>query len=50
MLDFIRIACVVPEVRVGDPMKNTEDICVWLEKAEASGSDLVLFPELAVTG
>ena len=50
MLDFIRITCVVPEVRVGDPMKNTEDICAWLEKAEASGSDLVLFPELAVTG
>ncbi len=50
MLDFIRIACIVPEVCVGDPAKNTEDICHWLEKAENAGSDLVLFPELAVTG
>ena len=50
MLDFIRIACTVPEVRVGDPAKNTEDICAWLDKAEEAGSDLVLFPELAVTG
>ena len=45
MLDFIRIACTVPEVRVGDPVKNTEDICAWLDKAEEAGSDLVLFPD-----
>ena len=50
MLDFIRIACIVPEVRVGDPAYNTKDICAWLDRAEEKGSDLVLFPELAVTG
>ena len=27
MLDFIRIACAVPPVRVGDVKKNVEDIC-----------------------
>ena len=27
MLDYIRIACAVPPVRVGDVKKNTEDIC-----------------------
>ena len=50
MLDFIRIACAVPEVQVGNPVKNTEEICAWLDKTEEAGSDLVLFPELAVTG
>ena len=50
MLDFIRIACAVPEVQVGNPLKNTEDICAWLDKAEEAGSDIVLLPELAITG
>ncbi|MBE6983255.1 MAG: NAD(+) synthase [Ruminococcaceae bacterium] len=50
MLDFIRIACIVPEVQVGNPLKNTGDICAWLDRAEEAGSDLVLLPELAITG
>ena len=50
MLDFMRIACIVPEVQVGNPVKNTEDICDWIDKAEEAGSDLVLFPELSITG
>ena len=50
MLDFIRIGCAVPDVRVGDPEKNAEDICRWIEKADAQSCDLVAFPELAVTG
>ena len=35
MLDFIRIACAVPEVKVGDVKKNAADICAWIEKADA---------------
>lgn len=50
MLDFIRIACAVPKVAVGDPMKNARDICDWIAKADAENADLVVFPELAVTG
>lgn len=50
MLDYIRIACAVPPVQVGDVEKNTRDICVYLEKADAAGADLVVFPELALTG
>ena len=50
MLDFIRISCAVPAVRVGDVAKNAEDICRYIEKADAQGSDLVVFPELALTG
>ena len=37
MLDFIRIACAVPAVRVGDTAKNAEDICAYIEKADEIG-------------
>ena len=50
MLDFIRIACAVPEVKPGDVKKNAADICAYLEKADSKNVDLVLFPELALTG
>ncbi len=50
MLDFIRIACAVPEVRVADAMKNAEDICGQIQEADTVGCDLVVFPELALTG
>ena len=50
MLDFIRIACAVPAVKVGDVKKNAQDICAWMEKADAQGADVVLFPEMALTG
>ena len=50
MLDFIRIACAVPEVRVGDVKKNAADICAFIEKADAEKADILLLPELALTG
>ncbi len=50
MLDFIRIACAVPNVKVGDVKKNTEEIIRYLEQAEEQRADIVLFPELALTG
>ena len=50
MLDYIRIACAVPAVKVGDVNKNAENICIYMEKADAAGADLVLFPELCLTG
>ena len=50
MLDYIRIACAVPAVKVGDVTKNTEDICAFMEQADAKQVDLLLFPELAMTG
>ena len=50
MLDFIRIACAVPEVRVADVVKNVEDICGQIHEADTLGCDLVVFPELALTG
>ena len=50
MLDFIRIACAVPPVRVGDVTKNVADICARIKDADEQKSDLVLFPEMALTG
>ena len=50
MLDYIRIACAVPAVKPGDVGKNAENICVYMEKADAAGADIVLFPELSLTG
>ena len=50
MLDYIRIACAVPEVQVANVEKNTRDICDYMEKADAQNVDIVLFPELALTG
>ena len=50
MLDFIRVATAVPPVVVGDAVKNTADICAYIAKADAAGCDVVVFPELALTG
>ncbi len=50
MLDFIRIACAVPPVKVGDVTKNVADICARIGEADAQSSDLIVFPEMALTG
>ena len=50
MLDYIRIACAVPEVQVANVEKNTRDICGFMEKADAQNVDVLVFPELAMTG
>ena len=49
MLDFIRIACAVPAVKVGDVKKNVQGICAYMEKADAQNVDVLLFPELSIT-
>ena len=50
MPSTMKIACAVPSVRVGDVWKNVSDICAYLEKAAAQKVDVLIFPELAVTG
>ena len=50
MLDFVRVACAVPPVLVGDPLKNARDHCAILEEADAKGADVLVFPELSLTG
>ena len=50
MLDFIRIACAVPPVRVGDTRKNAEEICRMLASADEQQADLLVLPEVSLTG
>ena len=50
MLDYIRVAAAVPPVVVGDAIKNAADICTFIRTADMEGCDLVVFPELALTG
>ena len=50
MLDYIRIACAVPAVSVGNVKKNVEDICAYMKEADAQNVDVLVFPELAMTG
>ena len=50
MLDFLRIGCAVPAVRLGDPMENARRTAEYMEKAEAAGCDLLVLPELSLTG
>ena len=50
MLDFIRIACAVPSVQVGDVEKNTAQICGFIEKAGQAEVDILVLPELTLTG
>ena len=50
MLDFLRIACAVPAVQVGDTVENAKGICAYMEQADKENVDLIVFPELAITG
>lgn len=50
MSEYLRLACAVPAVRVGDVVKNTEEICRFIGQADDRGCDVVLFPELSLTG
>ena len=50
MLDFIRIGCAVPDIKVGDVLKNVENICVYISQAREKNVDVLVFPELSVTG
>ena len=50
MLDYIRIICAVPAVKVADVEKNAQDICNLIEQADGQNADILLLPELALTG
>ncbi|MCC8171742.1 MAG: NAD(+) synthase [Parabacteroides sp.] len=47
---FVRVAAVVPEVKVADCAFNAGKIAGLMERAEEAGIQLVCFPELALTG
>ena len=47
---FLRVAAAVPMLRVADCAYNAQRILALLARAESEQVDLVVFPELALTG
>ena len=47
---FVRVGAGVPEVRVADPQFNVEEIEKLVIKAQAQGVEILVTPELAMTG
>ena len=50
MFDYIRVASAVPKVSVGNTDFNTEEIIKKYTQADREGADIVVFPELCITG
>lgn len=47
---YIRVATAIPEVRVGDVDFNVKQIKELIKKAKDEEVDIVVFPELSITG
>ena len=47
---FVRIAAAVPRVKVAAPLWNIQRIEALAAQAEGKGAQVVVFPELSVTG
>ena len=47
---FVRVACVTPSVHIADPVANLAEHLTLARRADAAGADLVVFPELSLTG
>ena len=47
---FIRVAAGVPEVHIGRPAENADEILRMSAEASAKGAGIVCFPELSLTG
>ncbi len=47
---FVKVAAAVPKVRVADPEHNAREVCRLLDEADALGVQVLVFPELCLTG
>jgi NAD+ synthase (glutamine-hydrolysing) len=47
---FLRVGAACPRVWVADPARNAEEILRLVEAARAQGTQLLVFPELSLTG
>ena len=47
---FLRAVCITPDLKLADVRANAERIIELCEIAEENGSDLIVFPELCLTG
>lgn len=47
---FLRVAAAIPSVRVADVNYNIEQIKLQIVEAENQGAEVIVFPELSITG
>ena len=47
---FIKVASAIPSVKVGDVKYNTLQIENLIVQAESRGVEIIVFPELSITG
>ncbi len=47
---FVRVACVTPKVHLADPAANLVEHIDLAKHADGEGADVVLFPEMSLTG
>ncbi len=48
--DFLRVAAVSPRLKVADPAYNAQRIIQEMREQTASGAELIVFPELCLSG
>ena len=49
-LGFVRVAAAVPRTYVGDVLRNAAEAAVLAEQASSQGVEILVFPELNLTG
>lgn len=47
---FVRVVAAVPQLKVADCQYNAEQVIKIIKEVAGSGTDILLFPELALTG
>ncbi len=47
---FVRVAAAVPQLKVADCQYNAEQVIKMIKEVAGSGTDILLFPELSLTG
>src|SRR5262245_1320052 len=50
MKESVRLAAVAVDSKPGETARNLDRIAEWCGRAKAEGAELVLFPELSLTG
>lgn len=50
MFEYFRVACAVPDVEVADVELNTQRTVDYIRSAADKKVDLLVFPELGLTG
>lgn len=48
--NLVRVAAAVPQLRLADPEFNAQETCRLLSRAQSQGVNVVVFPELGLTG